>query len=692
MEFQLCQNNPHIFSIDRINSRELWNIINEPSMNSDDCLGWTNDHKIDNFINTVLPKTTSKRKLSSSGTIPFKTKSTSNENLKEPSMVTENFAKSTNAKRNMAENGTSRMPPWQVDDISDLNADLEGSLAGLGADLSSNSYNMSEAILSLPGLPVFKQEAPSPTSNEAKTLSHPSCIPVTSSHTTTNSAVNDGNSNQNMFNNTLQHLLGGSTYSSLQTNIDGNNIASSPSSLSQDGYHVTSSSNTFGEDCRFQYVLAAATSIATKVNEDTLTYLNQGQSYEIKLKKLGDLSAYRGKLLKTVIRICFHERRLQYMEREQMSLWQQSRPGDRILEVDVPLSYGLCDVLQPSNALNLIAFTWDPTKEVGVYIKVNCISTEFTPKKHGGEKGVPFRIQVETYQASEPCDSSKRLHAGVCQIKVFKLKGADRKHKQDREKILKRPVSEQEKYQPSYECTVLNDIPLDAVVTCSSTESSAANRPYSPESETTNIHNRQANQMQIQNDEAALVKYNQQKLSPAHSNENSYSVNNNNNNVYISEHLLPGSNPQLTAHWLNTNRFDKYVPIFANFGGADMLRMSRDDLIQICGQADGIRLYNVLHAKAITPKLTIYIGRENTPVFNAIFLSSYTSVELMQKLAALTGVPGDKVSDIYMNGPQAIHVQLSNDVIRHIKEETMFSLEILQDNGNYIFVLKPYIK
>lgn len=52
----------------------------------------------------------------------------------------------------------------------------------------------------------------------------------------------------------------------------------------------------------------------------------------------------------------------------------------------------------------------------------------------------------------------KRLHAAACQIKVFKLKGADRKHKQDREKILKRPPSEQEKFQPSYECTVLNDV------------------------------------------------------------------------------------------------------------------------------------------------------------------------------------------------------------------------------------------
>lgn len=71
---------------------------------------------------------------------------------------------------------------------------------------------------------------------------------------------------------------------------------------------------------------------------------------------------------------------------------------------------------------------------------------------------MPFRIQVETYPTSEGNNVTKRLHAAACQIKVFKLKGADRKHKQDREKIMKRPLSEQEKYQPSYECTVLNDV------------------------------------------------------------------------------------------------------------------------------------------------------------------------------------------------------------------------------------------
>ena len=46
------------------------------------------------------------------------------------------------------------------------------------------------------------------------------------------------------------------------------------------------------------------------------------QSYEIKIKKLGDLSChYRKKWLRSTIRICFHERRLQYIESEQIAEW-----------------------------------------------------------------------------------------------------------------------------------------------------------------------------------------------------------------------------------------------------------------------------------------------------------------------------------------------------------------------------------
>jgi transcription factor CP2-like protein len=208
-----------------------------------------------------------------------------------------------------------------------------------------------------------------------------------------------------------------------QNGFDGN---TNPNNSGNNG--GTSSGNvnfpsSLNDASRFQYVLGAATSIATKSNEETLTYLNQGQSYEIKLKKLGDLSTYRGKIMRSVVKICFHERRLQYMEREQICIWQASRPGERILDIDIPLSYGLIHVNQ-SSLLNTADILWDPMKEVGVYIKVNCISTEFTPKKHGGEKGVPFRIQIETYfengsnSGSSDGGNLRPLHAAACQIKV----------------------------------------------------------------------------------------------------------------------------------------------------------------------------------------------------------------------------------------------------------------------------------
>lgn len=34
------------------------------------------------------------------------------------------------------------MPPWNIDVIEDMTADLDGSLSNLGADLAVGSYNM----------------------------------------------------------------------------------------------------------------------------------------------------------------------------------------------------------------------------------------------------------------------------------------------------------------------------------------------------------------------------------------------------------------------------------------------------------------------------------------------------------------------------------------------------------------------
>ena len=54
-------------------------------------------------------------------------------------------------------------------------------------------------------------------------------------------------------------------------------------------------------------------------------------------------------------------------------------------------------------------------------LQVHCISTEFTPRKHGGEKGVPFRVQIDTFRQSENGEYTEHLHSASCQIKVFKV-------------------------------------------------------------------------------------------------------------------------------------------------------------------------------------------------------------------------------------------------------------------------------
>lgn len=43
-------------------------------------------------------------------------------------------------------------------------------------------------------------------------------------------------------------------------------------------------------------------------------------------------------------------------------------------------------------------------------------------RKHGGEKGVPFRVQIDTFKENESEEYTEHLHSASCQIKVFKVK------------------------------------------------------------------------------------------------------------------------------------------------------------------------------------------------------------------------------------------------------------------------------
>ena len=49
-----------------------------------------------------------------------------------------------------------------------------------------------------------------------------------------------------------------------------------------------------------------------------------------------------------------------------------------------------------------------------------------------------------------------------------------------------------------------------------------------------------------------------------------------------------------------------YLSVFASYSGADLLR----DLVELCGMADGIRLFNALRSRTLC---TLYVSVDSEP-------------------------------------------------------------------------------
>ncbi|XP_018553054.1 upstream-binding protein 1 isoform X5 [Lates calcarifer] len=431
----------------------------------------------------------------------------------------------------------------------------------------------------------------------------------------------------------------------------------------------------------FQYVLCAATSPAVKLHDETLTYLNQGQSYEVRMldnRKAGELPEITNKMVKSTVRVVFHDRRLQYTEHQQLEGWKWNRPGDRLLDIDIPMSVGIVEPKTHPSQLNAAEFLWDMDKRTSVFVQVHCISTEFTPRKHGGEKGVPFRIQIDTFAQGDSGDYTEHLHSASCQIKVFKPKGADRKQKTDREKMEKRTAQEKEKYQPSYDTTILSECspwPDNAYVsTNQAATSSFTSTPLSTYT-TSSVPDSDSSSPNHQADPGS------------HGN---------------SEQLSPTASIQDAQKWLLKNRFSSYTRLFSHFSGSDLLKLTRDDLVQICGPADGIRLFNALKSRSVCPRLTVYVCQESpreSPllerhstsengehsissslrVYHALYLEELTAAELIRKMACVCSLPLGKINQVYRQGPTGIHILLSDQMVYNLPDESCFLISTVKD-------------
>ncbi|XP_015772254.1 PREDICTED: transcription factor CP2-like isoform X2 [Acropora digitifera] len=425
--------------------------------------------------------------------------------------------------------------------------------------------------------------------------------------------------------------------------------------------------------CGIFYILRAPTSPTKRLEEDSLTYLNQGQSYLVELTCLPDEALkFKGQCIKSVVKLCFYERKLQVQESEKYEEWKNNRPADRLLEIDVPMSSGVYNIRSKGNLLNCYEFEWDPTKESKLYVIINCVSSEFTKGKSGGESGVPFSLQVDSFSPSSTTDSNP-IHCAGCQIKVFKSKGADRKHKVEMQKLELKSQDELGQLRPSLEYTELKKLPLKKEEDNSlcwmsprSVAGSMSSPPPAPQVMSTSSN--------VLSTPAVLSS-----ASPLGAN--------------CSE-LTSQSTVNETRVWLQNNRFQNYTTMFANYTGADLLRLSKQDMVQILGPADGIRLHNSLQARAAHPLLTLYIcmdsAQQNSGMkeYYAMYLEALTLVELRKKLALKCSLSVEQIVGIYRQGPTGIYVLIDDEVVRNFVDEGHFIVQLVRGKDTYQVILK----
>uniref|UniRef100_A0A915PLQ0 Grh/CP2 DB domain-containing protein n=1 Tax=Setaria digitata TaxID=48799 RepID=A0A915PLQ0_9BILA len=428
-------------------------------------------------------------------------------------------------------------------------------------------------------------------------------------------------------------------------------LSTSGTTLSHNnGWHNTSTAATL------EYILMAPTSAAIPLHEQPVTFLNQNQSYEIKCRKcaLEPCSGQQESCYKTVITICFDNKKLRYQINDLMEIWKTKNPGKRFFTLDMPRCSNVSHV---KYALRSAEFVWDGSlPNAALFIKFFVLSSDFVD--NCGEKGEPFRLVFQTY-----CwRTSELLQQNSSLIQIFKLRGAERKRRTERKKATMH--ANQEQYQPSYDYTFLLGADFDYDVD--------NEERVTPIEEIGSIgvtlgRSKLLRVPTVPDDMEQMVSKKRCTMLL----DSSYSRENSMNETDIGDvRICANHSASFISKWLSSHRFNNCVHIFDNYNGEDILRLSISDLTALTGdKPEALRLFHALRKKALEPQITIYIALEGSSIYNMMKLYNGTLDELKDQMERMIGVT---LRQILVRGPRDILVRVTDQVIESWKNESIF--------------------
>ena len=411
---------------------------------------------------------------------------------------------------------------------------------------------------------------------------------------------------------------------------------------------------------QFQFILNALTASSARINEETTTYLNQGQPYEIKFCDNSNKRDACPTIYRSVLRLCFCEKTLQQQERELMQKWLTEYHQSTLFDIDRNLTYGILSIIRSNQMPNAIEIVWDTATTTSLFLRFKCTSTDFAHKRHGGEKGIPLRLQIDTYQGNH-LDQACHLHACCCKIQLFRLKGAQRKNKADQMRIEKLDFDQRRRYQTTLEHTVLKPCLMSPLYT-----QNLLSLSYPPD----DLSDTHASE-NLSTDDVSIESIDQQheQSTGAHDTPPSRLENN------YPEPVLPETNGlrelnYITVHssneevllWLENNYFSAVLDRFRHFRGVDLLRLSLHDIRRICNDdhSMSIRLFNQVNETSVPPLKTLFIKTTQDDAYSAIYLHGLTRRELQDRLSEFVPAVQERCLPLLLE-LNRIRVKIDND-------------------------------
>lgn len=142
--------------------------------------------------------------------------------------------------------------------------------------------------------------------------------------------------------------------------------------------------------------MIASTAVKKKHDEQPVTYLNRGQAYLIDLNaNTNSQQQYPPGTMTSTISIAFHESSHRQIAENYWKYWisQQEIPKEaRAIGLDTNQTTGIYNIRLES--FDRVSFDWNGRFGAKVYVRFNCLSTDFSRIK--GVKGIPLRCVIET--------------------------------------------------------------------------------------------------------------------------------------------------------------------------------------------------------------------------------------------------------------------------------------------------------